>query len=212
MKKLIVLLAACLASSISFANHWVSENPGNYSLVMAVTGIIQIDGVEQYSSQLEVGAFCGDECRGSQMAAEFFLTNRYLVMLSIDGEIGNELTFKLYDHGLGQELNLTSPAVVTFNMDGYGNPIEPYVLNFTGTEIQNYAITVSANPTVGGTFTGADTYNYGQTCTLTATANEGYTFVNWTKDGVEVSTDATYSFTVTENAAFVANFNLNNYQ
>ena len=143
MKKLIVLLAACLASSISFANHWVSENPGNYSLVMAVTGIIQIDGVEQFSSQLEVGAFCGDECRGSQMAAEFFLTNRYLVMLSIDGEIGNELTFKLYDHGLGQELNLTSPAVVTFNMDGYGNPIEPYILDFTSPEQSAFHFTTA---------------------------------------------------------------------
>lgn len=161
MKKLIVLLAACLASSISFANHWVSENPGNYSLVMAVTGIIQIDGVEQYSSQLEVGAFCGDECRGSQMAAEFFLTNRYLVMLSIDGEIGNELTFKLYDHGLGQELNLTSPAVVTFNMDGYGNPIEPYVLNFTSPEQPAFRFITAgpwSNPSnwQGGTLPGSN--------------------------------------------------------
>ena len=41
---------------------------------------------------------------------------------------------------------------------------------------------------------------------MTATPNEGYTFNNWTKDGVEVSTNAIYSFTVTEDAAFVANF------
>ena len=45
-----------------------------------------------------------------------------------------------------------------------------------------------------------------------AEANEGYTFVNWTKDGTEVSTDATYSFTVTEAGSYVANFSLNSYE
>ena len=69
-----------------------------------------------------------------------------------------------------------------------------------------YTITTTANPIEGGTVTGAGTYDQGATCTLTATANEGYDFVNWTKNGIEVSTDASYSFTVTESAAFVANF------
>ena len=69
-----------------------------------------------------------------------------------------------------------------------------------------YTITATANPTEGGTITGANTYDQGATCTLTATANEGYNFVNWTKDGVEVSTEAIYSFTVTEAGAYVANF------
>ena len=41
---------------------------------------------------------------------------------------------------------------------------------------------------------------------MTAIPNDGYTFVNWTKDNVEVSTEATYSFTVTEDATYVANF------
>lgn len=132
MKKLIVLLVACMASSMLFANHWESENPGNYSLVMALNGIIQINGEEQASDQLEVGAFCNGECRGSQMASVFPFTGRYIIMLSIDGENGDQITFKLYDHSVGQELNLTSPDAVTFNNDGLGNYFEPYILNFTG--------------------------------------------------------------------------------
>ena len=41
---------------------------------------------------------------------------------------------------------------------------------------------------------------------MTATANEGYVFINWTEAGVEVSTDAEYSFEVTGERALVANF------
>ena len=46
---------------------------------------------------------------------------------------------------------------------------------------------------------------------MTASANTGYTFTNWTKNGSVVSTDATYTFTVSESADYVANFTLNTY-
>ena len=71
---------------------------------------------------------------------------------------------------------------------------------------ENYTVSATANPVAGGTVTGADTYQEGATATLTATPNTGYKFVNWTTGGVEVSTEATYSFPVTENVELVANF------
>ncbi len=84
-----------------------------------------------------------------------------------------------------------------------------FVANF---ELNAYEITASANPEAGGTVEGAGTYNHFSTCTLTATANTGYHFVNWTLDGEVVSTEPTYSFTVTEASNFVANFELNSYE
>ena len=66
-----------------------------------------------------------------------------------------------------------------------------YVAVFTQ---NSYSITASANPTAGGTVSGAGTYNHGATATLTATAKSGYTFTNWTKNGSVVSTNANYSF------------------
>ena len=79
------------------------------------------------------------------------------------------------------------------------------VANFTA---QTYTITATANPTNGGTVAGGGTFNYGQSCTLTATPATGYNFVRWTKNGLQVSTNANYTFNVTESAALVAQFQL----
>ena len=71
----------------------------------------------------------------------------------------------------------------------------------------SYTISASANPSMGGSITGTGNYNYGSTCTVTASANSGYSFVNWTENGTQVSTNASYSFTVNDNRTLVANFN-----
>jgi hypothetical protein len=59
---------------------------------------------------------------------------------------------------------------------------------------------------VEGTIT-AD-FDCGETCTLVATPNIDYEFVNWTENGVEVSIDMTYTFAVEGNRDLVANFTL----
>jgi hypothetical protein len=79
------------------------------------------------------------------------------------------------------------------------------VANFTYV-LQSFTVTVTANPTDGGTITGGGNYQQGQSCTVTASANIGYTFTSWTEDGEVVSTDATYSFTIIGDRSLVANF------
>ena len=69
-----------------------------------------------------------------------------------------------------------------------------------------WEITATAIPTSGGTVSGAGTYEQGQTCTLTAIPNEDYAFVSWTENDEAVSTEASYSFTVTGDRNLVANF------
>jgi hypothetical protein len=91
---------------------------------------------------------------------------------------------------------VTSNNQIVLGMSGSGG----------GTQVNTYTITATANPTAGGTVTGAGTYDEGATVTLRATANSGYTFSKWTKNGTQVSTNATYSFTATANAAYVAVF------
>ena len=69
-----------------------------------------------------------------------------------------------------------------------------------------HTITADVNPAEGGTVSGAGNYYEDQRCTLTATANPGYAFAYWTKNGTPVSSQASYTFLVTENANYVANF------
>ena len=75
---------------------------------------------------------------------------------------------------------------------------------------QTYTITATAEPEEYGTVSVSDNggFHYNDWCTLTATSNLGYSFVNWTKKGTPVSTDATWHFAVTESAAYVAHFQI----
>jgi len=77
--------------------------------------------------------------------------------------------------------------------------------------LNSYTISTSSNPPAGGTTTGSGSFTYGQADTVKATANTGYTFVNWTENGIIVSTNANYGFTVTANRNLVANFSINLY-
>ena len=102
----------------------------------------------------------------------------------------------------GSQVSTNATFTITVTEDA------DYVANFAQ---NSYAVTATVNPANAGTVTGAGTYNHGATATLTATANTGYTFTNWTMNGTQVSTNATYSFSVTEAAAYVANFTPNSY-
>lgn len=68
---------------------------------------------------------------------------------------------------------------------------------------RDHIVTATAE---NGTVEGAGTYKDNATATLTATANDGYVFKNWTKNGSVVSAENPYSFTVTEDVELVANF------
>jgi uncharacterized repeat protein (TIGR02543 family) len=73
-------------------------------------------------------------------------------------------------------------------------------------QFETYTVTATASPTAGGTVTGSGTYPVGQSATVTATANSGYLFFGWYKDSTKVSTNKSYTFTVTENVTLTAKF------
>jgi len=67
-------------------------------------------------------------------------------------------------------------------------------------------ITVSPVPAYGGTVSGGAAFTDGSQQVVTAAANPGYSFINWTENGIEVSSSTNYAFTLTTNRALVANF------
>ena len=123
---------------------------------------------------------------GNHMVGDTFSGSQTAVL---DGLIPNTTyyvrAYAVTDHGLA-----------------YGNEV-----SFTTVPI--WTIEATQNPTDGGTITGAGDYEQNDICTLTAIANEGYIFTNWTENGEVVSTDATYTFTVDASRTLVANFTSN---
>ena len=86
------------------------------------------------------------------------------------------------------------------------NQRQPYINTIPIRSDEQYTITANANPSEGGSVEGAGQYYNNSDCTLTATVNHGYVFDNWTLNNTVVSTNPTYTFTVTGNATYTANF------
>ena len=67
-------------------------------------------------------------------------------------------------------------------------------------------VSVGANPVGAGEITGSGVYEMNETVLLTAKANDGYEFVNWTENGNVVSEEMEYTFIITKDVNIVANF------
>ena len=121
-----------------------------------------------------------------------------------------------FDYGTETQITATANDNYYFVQWTDGNTDNPRTITvtadttYTATFAENvatYTITaVSANPSYG-TVTGGGTYPEGSVVTLTATANEGYHFVQW-NDGdtinpltITVTADTTYTATFAEDAA-----------
>ena len=147
-------------------------------------------------------------------------TQEYTISVSANPNNGGIVTGGgSYTQGQSCTVSATANSGYTFtNWTENGTPVSTsasytftvnnnrtLVANFT-VQTQSYSVSVSANPSNGGTVTGGGTYTQGQSCTVSATANSGYTFTNWTENGTPVSTSANYTFTVNSNRTLVANF------
>ena len=77
----------------------------------------------------------------------------------------------------------------------------------TATPYTKWTVTVNAGN--GGSVSGGGTFEENTQVTVTATPNSGYHFVRWTENGAEVSTSASYSFTLTADRTLTAVFSRN---
>ena len=126
---------------------------------------------------------------GTSQSTRWYINNDGIYTTS------NNRTYYLYYNNGSFATSTTQQNNINFYVEGDCSTPEP-----------EYTVTVTVNPEESGTIEGAGTYTEGEVCILTATANEGYNFINWTEGGEEVSTEATYSFEVTGDRTLVANF------
>ena len=131
--------------------------------------------------------------------------NGALATLTRNNEIMGSATI---NNGVAN-ITFTAPGTTgtaTLTVFGYNKITYIATIQITNGGTQTYNINVSANPTNGGQVAGGGTYEQGQQCTVSATANAGFTFTNWTENGTVVSSQANYTFTVNNNHTLVANF------
>ena len=126
-------------------------------------------------------------------SGRWYVNSDGIYQTSSSGWGGSSTTYYLYYNNGSFSLSTSAQNNISFYVQG-------------DCPTPQYSITASVNPATGGSVTGAGTYDEGATCTLIASANEGYDFANWTVGGVEVSTETTYSFEVTADMEVVANF------
>lgn len=125
-----------------------------YSNNLSIRVMIFIDGVEQRNENIEIAAFCGDELRGNERTKHVKGSNptygevdSYLAALTVIGNDGDVITFKLYDHSTETEYEMFSNETITFETNAvHGNPYDPFHLTFT-------------IPHPNNTFTGSGSWN-----------------------------------------------------
>ena len=124
---------------IDFAtpNHW---NPDEYKYenTYTITAVVEIDGVEQFNPNFELGAFCNGEVRGSAKTDFTYTYNgntRYYVLnMTIYGKDNDVVTFKLYDNEQQVERNFVDVVnPITLGEDNIGTILEPLKINFLTT-------------------------------------------------------------------------------
>lgn len=69
-----------------------------------------------------------------------------------------------------------------------------------------FSLATMVNMVGAGTISGGGIYNTGSNVTLTVTPNTGYTFLNWTENGILLGSSPTLNLTVNSNRNIVANF------
>ena len=74
------------------------------------------------------------------------------------------------------------------------------------TSLDACIVTASADPADGGSVASGGTYVYGATANLIATPNTGWHFLGWFEGETLVSSNAAYSFAVTETKTYTAKF------
>ncbi len=163
------------------------------------------------------------EVTGNRTLVAHFQVRSYTIGVSANPSNGGSVTGGgTYTHG--QNCEVTAAPATGYNFIEWtenGNQVSTdltYSFTVTGNrnlvaqfQLKSYTISVSANPTNGGTVNGGGTYNHGQSCTVTADDNPGYTFLRWTENGTQVSTNASYTFTVTGPRTLVAQFQQQTY-
>ena len=129
-KLLLMLASLFIWGTMNAQVHHYQVNTYGTQFNMTMVAQININGVQQTSTQIELGAFLGTEVRGSQ----FIRTEDNLAWIQVyynTNEIGQAISFKIYDHtDPGTEYTTCYTTLPVSDTAVYGTQANPFILNF----------------------------------------------------------------------------------
>ena len=158
---------------------------------------------------MSIAIYVGDNIQAAATPNAGYELTTWILDYSLNGTVTNIVTIGSDDADF--ENPITFGTVPQSFADAGATFIVTAVFAASTTPPTPFTVTLISADTTMGTVSpaGATTVNEGSSFTATATALEGYRFVNWTNDaGTEVSTDNPYTFTVTADITLIANFEL----
>ncbi len=160
-------------------------------------------------------------CEGNKTIADY---NRYNVTLK-DGNT----TITTSSVTVNRSYTLTVPTKNGYTFMGWFDALEngtQYTdasgkslsawLNFGNKTLyaqwkNNCDVTLNQNISAAGSVSGNGNYAFGSSITITATTNEGYTFLGWYQNGSLVSSSESYTVALYESKTFEARWKINTY-
>ena len=184
-------------------NKWYTKEEAEAALAApVVTTWTMVGDKALFGTDWDLNATANDLVKQEDGSWVLTLTNKTLAAKSYEYKAAKDRSWTTTVPG-GNNAKLTISKAgqydVTFTLNAAATSVTAKATYIPA----KYNVTVTAE---NGTVEGAGEYEKGATATLTATANEGYEFVNWTKGEEVVSTENPYTFTVNADVALVANF------
>ena len=189
-------------------NLYIVGNSGEKIIAYALpySGKVETPAASKYAFQLQEsveGTFYTltvnvDETKGSVAGNNVQYAEGATATLTATANEG----YKFLNWTVGEETLTDNPLTLTITSD------ITVTANFEA--LTAYTVTATVNDETLGTVAGAGTYYAGATITLTATANTGAQFLNWTV-GEETLTDNPLTLTADKDYTVVANFEVLKY-
>ena len=202
MKKLRLLAIIAVASVVSFTSCKTDDYEAKVGVCPLVVSTIPIDKAIDVPLNQVISATFNEKMDPATINQASFIIQQGTT--AIAGTVSYSGVVATFTPTSPLQPNvLYSGTIKTLAKDLIGQSLmEDHKWSFTSIA----QVTLASNPTAGGTSTGTGTFAKGSSVTVNATANAGYSFINWTLNGAPVSTTPSYQFTMDGNKALVANF------
>ncbi len=104
---------------------WIAERSKYPSVMPVISRVVTEGGLLAEDGEFEVGAFCGDECRGTGVYVDG------MFMVSVFGNTGDEISFRLLSVPSGRESILSQ--TILFSENPVGSLKSPYIIDASET-------------------------------------------------------------------------------